>query len=128
MLFLDESEQHIRERNMKKLIPILVILAGAAALVFGFGFNTHTVHYDEAIKIEAPPVEQNPFGEFGPPPGESSIEAPPKAITVLEDRQTAEPESNLVLEVTRGGVTRLDDGSIKRTYVAGEGPPALCPT
>jgi hypothetical protein len=126
MLFLDETEPHIREHNMKKLIPIVVVVVGAAALIFGFGLNTHTVHYDEAIKIEAPPVEQNPFVEFGPP-GPSAA-PPPEPVTVLEDRQAVEPEYNVVLEVTRGGVARLDDGTIKRTYVAGEGPPALCPT
>jgi hypothetical protein len=112
---------------MKVVIPIVAIVVGAAALIFGFGFNTHTVHYDEAITIEAPPIEQNPFGEFGPPSVGPST-APPEAVTVLEDREAAEPEYNLVLEVTRGGVERLDDGTIKRTYVAGEGPPALCPT
>jgi len=107
---------------MKTLIPIVGALFGVAALIFGFAFHDHTVHFDEAIQIEAPPLEPDPFMPEPEEPPEAEV------ISVLEERQALEPEYRIVLEVSRGGVTRLADGTIKRTYVAGESPPALCPT
>lgn len=54
--------------------------------------------------------------ETAPPPPEKQI--------------THEPETAIVLEVTRGGVSRSLSGEIARTYsmAAGERPASLCPT
>lgn len=110
---------------MKKILIALVpILVGIGLLIWGVGFHSRTIYFDQEIEIEAPPLEDDPL--FGPPD-----EPPPEAsqkVAVLEERQATDPEHHLVLEVSRGGVQRLPDGKIKRTYIAGEDPPDLCPT
>lgn len=114
---------------MKVVLVIIPIVVGVALLIYGVGFHGRTVHFDEEVEIEAPPIEEDPFfGGVDEPPADPSPEAASETVTVLEERETVEPEHSLVLEVTRGGVERLADGRIKRTYIAGAGPPALCPT
>jgi hypothetical protein len=51
-----------------------------------------------------------------------------ETIEVYEDRSIAERESKLVIEATRGGVERLEDGRIARTYESSQAPPSQCPT
>jgi hypothetical protein len=110
---------------MKKAIILIVIAVGACTLVYGFAFHTLTVHFTEKVTVEIPAIVEDPFGEgFEEPPGAVRMET----IELDEERTVAEPEPNVVLEVTRGGVERLEDGRIARTYEAGEAPPSLCPT
>ncbi len=114
---------------MKILVVIIPLVVGVAFLIYGVGFHGRTVHFDKEVAIEAPPLEEDPFfGGAAGPPVEPSPEGASETVTVLEGRKTVEPEHALVLEVTRGGVVRLADGRIKRTYIAGAAPPALCPT
>ena len=60
----------------------------------------------------------------GPWPFEAPIMY--ERVTRLELVAHIEPEWVLVREVTIGGVARLENGELKRTY-SGQ-PPALCPT
>jgi hypothetical protein len=67
---------------------------------------------------------ENPFAGPAAPP------APPgmKFEKVTEDyvESITEPEWKIVYEVTFGGVARLANGHLKRTYTGD--PPSLCPT
>ena len=110
---------------MKKVIVIIVIAIGALALLYGFTSHTITVHFTEKVTVEVPALGDNPFGdEFEDPSGGARTET----IEVYEDRSIAEAEAKLVLEVTRGGVGRLEDGRIARTYESSQAPPSQCPT
>lgn len=110
---------------MKKLVAIIAVVLGIVFVVCGFAFHRRTVRFDEEVQVEAPPLELDPFA---PMPDEPPPDSSPETVPVLEERETVEPEHRLVLEASRGGVARLPDGTIKRTYIAGEGPPLLCPT
>ena len=110
---------------MKKVIAVIVIALGALALLYGFTSHTLTVHFTEKVMVEVPALGDNPFGDdYADLPGGARTET----IEVYEDRSIAEPESKLVLEATRGGVERLEDGRIARTYESSEAPPSQCPT
>lgn len=81
-------------------------------------------------------VEEDPFATQSEQPDEIPPEEPPwlpgpsdmmfERITRVELIARVEPEWVLVREVTFGGVTRLDNGQLKRTY-SGQ-PPGVCPT
>jgi hypothetical protein len=111
----------LRTKVSRLLAPILAVLIGVGALIFGLGFHSRTVSFDERIELEPPPVPIDPF--TGEPIG-----PPPEPVTITETREVNEPEARLVSEVTRGGVERREDGRIARTYTAGEEPPSQCPT
>jgi hypothetical protein len=98
---------------------------------------------EEARPFEPPALRQPPNEEGNPfaPPGvepqrenpfenRSAMPAPPgmKMQTVTEDYVESEdtPEWVIVREVTIGGVVRLANGHLKRTY-SGKSP-ALCPS
>jgi hypothetical protein len=78
--------------------------------------------------------EAEPLGGELPRDGLPSGGLPPlvppeplfQTITVVDLVPRDEPEWVIVKEVTYGGVTRLENGQLKRTY-SGQ-PPALCPT
>ena len=80
--------------------------------------------------------EENPFAASPEQPGEVPSEEPPwfpdpssmmfERVTQIELVAHTEPEWVLVREMTFGGVARLENGELKRTY-SGK-PPALCPT
>ncbi len=77
--------------------------------------------------------ERSPFAESEPA---EPLEAPPLPFlqsgpmsrTIFERELVSreEPEQVLVREVTFGGLTRLADGQLRRTYSGAS--PALCPT
>ena len=75
-------------------------------------------------------ADENPFEPAPPPAGSSAGPLPPglvsKKVTERVVLDESKPEWVLVRDVTFGGVARLDNGQLKRTY-SGK-PPALCPT
>jgi hypothetical protein len=110
---------------MRKAIVIIVIAIGACALIYGFASHTLTVHFTQKVAVEVPALPENTFGgETEGPPGDGRTET----IEVEEERTITEPEPSVVYEVTFGGVQRLDDGRIVRTYDPAQGPPPPCPT
>ena len=87
-------------------------------------FESRAKPATEEDPFATPPVAtgQSPSGLAPvPPPGTKLATVMEKYLEVLQ-----EPEWVLVREVTVGGVTRLANGELKRTY-SGK-PPALCPT
>ena len=91
-------------------------------LIYGAVFHVQTVHFDEEVVLDAPPMEQDPFA----PIVEDPVLPPPE--TILVENTAVEPEHRLVLEVSRGGVVRGLSGKIRRTYLGDIAPPDLCPT
>lgn len=81
-----------------------------------------------ASGASTPGGEENPFEAADNTPS-PPLGMPPMRFQKInepyEDEQL-EPESVIVREVTFGGVVRLANGQLKRTY-SGQ-PPALCPT
>jgi hypothetical protein len=103
-----------------------------------FGMNETPVAPPAAA---APPEDANPFGgQSGEADrqkdGENPFETPPPlpsppGVTFKKVTETfleANPESEwaIVSDITVGGVTRLDNGQLKRTY-SGKSP-SLCPS
>ena len=128
------------------VIPIVLVACGLGSLVYGIARHSATVHAEKETEVSIPvpgpfgPGEpfESPPGPFGserspfesPPPGQPFPFGPPgivfqkviEKIPIVQD----EPEWVIVREVTFGGITRLANGQLKRTY-SGQ-PPALCPT
>lgn len=112
------------------LLPLLLLAAGVASLVYGFGYHTRAViteqQVEEKITIPAPELAMPVPGEL---PGMAPPFPPPPMVryekrTVRSSK--AEPESQLVFEVSIGGIALLESGELKRTY-AGKAP-SLCPS
>lgn len=85
----------------------------------------------------ASPDDIDPFGGGNQPPGmENPFEQPAarqpapsmkfETVTEAYVEASEEPEWAIVHEVTVGGVVRLANGRLKRTYTGK--PPSLCPT
>jgi hypothetical protein len=117
-------------------VPILLVLAAVSLLVYGAAFNRHQVIAEEEFTpppppplppfINQPPRPGQPRDPFGaPPPFMNQPPRPPSKPEKVE-RTILERESKLVLEATRGGVERMEDGRIWRTYMGA--PPSGCPT
>lgn len=113
--------------------PIVLLLAGAALIVVGATHHdTKVVYEDTYIPPPPPPPPEPPPGLRGPggfgprmpfmPPEPPA--PPPEPVLVF--RTIIMPERQIILEATRGGVVRLADGRIKRTYSGA--PPSGCPT
>jgi len=84
----------------------------------GLGLSGAMERYEEQPPLFPP----DPFG----PPG--ALGGPPAYIEEEETERIFqdEPEWKLIREVSVGGVTRLANGELKRTY-SGQ-PPSVCPT
>ena len=128
------------------LAMVVLLLGGAGSLLYGSLFHAVMVEEDKQREISIavptmPGFEEMPFEPrgFAPPgpegwtPDGGPMENPPmppgiRMETVVEEyvETQEEPEWTIVWEVTIGGVTRLANGRLKRTY-SGK-PPALCPT
>jgi len=123
------------------LLPAVLVLAGAAALVYGFGFHEVAVQ----PKPEPPKAEDEAPPTGVPPEVLPADEEPPFSPDVLfgggsaeVPDLTAQPEpppeptlfreSRVVKEVTIGGLERLPSGAIVQTYGPNEAPPTMCPT
>jgi len=118
------NEQPARAGVIARAIPFIIVLVGIGLLLGGYLFHKRTVYLDVEEVREAPtPVTEDAGDEWSGTPGL----AQPAQEKIIVERSRLERESHLVLEITRGGVTRLASGKIKRTYM-GDEPPALCPT
>ena len=115
---------------IRRGLPIVLGLAAVSLLVYGAAISRHDVLSEETITPSPPPempfMAPGPGGPDGPmPPFMRPPPRPPaKPIQVL--RTISEPEHKLVLEATRGGLVRMADGRLKRTYSGA--PPSGCPT
>jgi hypothetical protein len=96
----------------------LLVLGGAVCLVYGAARHQREVLVDQ--KIELPPgvATQAPGAPFWAPQG------PPAETTRTVGIGLSEPA--MVRDITVGGLVRLEDGELKRTYT-GEAP-TLCPS
>ena len=106
---------------MRRILPLPLLLAGIALLVYGAAF--HIIPVFPKQEANAPPPAQplpmiSPFGSFG-----ALAPSQPSAPTI---QPVQEPESKIVREVTVGGVARSADGKIERTYTGQ--PLSQCPT
>ncbi len=111
-----ESEQ-VRPRIARRLVPIVLLLAGAGAVVAGGWFHSQPVLAQIESKAPAGAMQQPPWMPQSPAPAAGQYVA-----TWL--RQT---EPQLVREVTVGGVRLTGGGQVHRTYKGLE-IPLLCPT
>lgn len=118
------------------LLPVLLLAAGAGALVYGHASREVPVWTIEMVEKEEIILERPPAPMWdGPsgPGGRRSLPPPPPrpkkvTVTVEEDREVPYREPRLTREVTVGGIARLEDGRLKLTYGPGDRGPALCPT
>ncbi len=93
--------------NKRLIFSLLLIPAAAAALVYGIVFHSTTILAQRIDEVE-----------------DDSPDA--TAQQVVEPISLDLREPAIILDVTVGGLVRLDSGSIKRTY-SGK-PPSACPT
>jgi hypothetical protein len=116
------------------VLPVLLIVAGAAAVIYGVKY--HSTQVFEETEVEKSVMVPAPFPAF-PPPGQFSPlgegapfpDGPPmvsKRVTFRAQYSKAQFEPALVREVTFGGVTLRESGDLWRTYTGT--PPSLCPT
>ena len=102
-----------------RLWPVaLLVSAGIGLVVYGAAFHTQDVLVEQDLPAELVPPELPGF------PGEQfpAMPAPPKTFTA----PLAHSGPDLVREITYGGIARLEDGTLKRTYTGD--PPSGCPT
>ena len=118
----------------RRIVPPIILVSGGTILFAG-GWALHSVPVLIETEVTEPPRPQVPQPTsplFGPRPWPGArpprtmqpARLPPQKYKVLIS--VDEPERRLVKDVTVGGLSREDDGRIRRTY-SGEGP-ALCPT
>lgn len=120
--------------------PVLLAILGIGLLIAGSRRGI-PVLADEAVEVEklmAPPrPPEPPFrgppgpGGAGPRPPFMAPPPPPMErvlVTEIQTREQHKPESQVLRDVTVGGIERLADGRLKMTYKLGEKGPALCPT
>ncbi|MFZ5831871.1 MAG: hypothetical protein ACOY3P_17430 [Planctomycetota bacterium] len=120
----------------RAIVPVLLLAGGIALMAFGSLWNSVPVveEREEEKTIEVPqPFSPPPFAPpgMGPGgPGPSFMPPPPppirKTVKVLLRTTTDTREPQLVREITFGGVIRLANGELKRTYTGHA--PSLCPT
>jgi hypothetical protein len=106
---------------LRAIIPFVLLVAGAASIAAGVKF--HAVEVLAQIEQKSPAA---PDSAGGPRPfwmqrGPGPDERPTYIATWL-----SQTEPRLIKEVTVGGVTLTEDGTIRRTY-SGD-MPSLCPT
>ena len=111
--------RHSARPAAARLWPVaLLVLAGIALVVYGAAFHTRDVLVEQDLppELASPELPGLPGAQF---PGAPAL---PKTFVA----PVAHSGPDLVREITYGGVTRLEDGSLKRTYT-GEAP-SSCPT
>jgi hypothetical protein len=115
---------------IRRGLPILLAVASVALLAHGALFSRHPVTVEEEITPPAPPIEPPPPFMNRRPDGVQPpfMRPPPRppAKPIKIEKTVFELEKNLVLEATRGGVERMADGRLRRTYSGA--PPSGCPT
>jgi hypothetical protein len=138
---------------LRSILPMIVLLAGIAAVVYGAVYHSQPVTEEQEIEIEiapppgfggppgfGPPMDDG-FGPpmddgFGPPmdggfgdPSMGGMMPPPPFLDKIKETVVItepETEASLMREVSIGGVTLLAEGILRRTY-SGD-PPLLCPS
>ena len=129
-------------RMLRAAVPVFIVAGGIALLLHGARASSVQVTEmrEEQRTIEvrqlAPPPPTPPptgfsslFGLRQPPPPAPLPPAPPpirKTVTIEVPTPVETREPELVREVTVGGVIRLANGELKRTYTGHA--PSLCPT
>ena len=124
---------------VRRFLPLLLALGGVAAGVafigYGYAFHTATVLVEgEAPAAEPPPPDAQPPAppEEPPPPSWMAAPQPPRPVEPPPPppppaKQPVElGEWDLVRDATVGGIKRMADGQLARTYVGGPGK--ACPT
>jgi hypothetical protein len=119
--------------HVKRLFAVIVLLtAGAASLLYGSLCHRVKVEVEKQREISiAVPALPGLEGMTFSRPGYAGPEGMPSGVKMEKATENyveveEEPEWTIVRETTIGGVTRLANGRLKRTY-SGK-PPALCPT
>jgi hypothetical protein len=125
---------------VKRIVTLILLLAaGAGSLLYGSLFHQMTVEEEKEREISiaiAIPTMPGPggmsFDQPGMPPGDDPMQMPMVSDVMMETviekyvESQKEPEWIIVYESTFGGIARLANSQLKRTY-SGK-PPALCPT
>lgn len=117
----EDRRSRLQRTGGRRLPTLLLILVGVACLSYGYGFHVVPVAEfsgewsEEDLKTLEGETEA---GEWVI--GEGDVEA-----DVSEKTQVI-GESQLCLEVSRGGVEVDDEGVLRKTY--GGKPPQACPT
>lgn len=130
------SRPAMTRRLPRILLPVLLLVAGVCALVYGAGVRSVPILAEVMVEKEETIYERPSVpwqGNRGPgQPGPMLPPPPPRPRKVkkqvAQEQIQATGEPRIIREVTVGGLARLQDGRIRLTYRAGEDGPALCPT
>jgi hypothetical protein len=120
----------------RAVAPLLLIVAGVVAMIYGAAFHEVTVLEDRErekteMVLEPSAPEPSPFPGMDP---NGMQFAPPKLKKKTTKYKTVEPtvatEPELVRYATIDGIILTDKHELKLRYSPGSGekPPALCPT
>jgi hypothetical protein len=113
----------------RAVFPLLFILAGVAAIIYGAKFHFVPVLEDKQhdSTVMVPDIfspDSSPFPGMDEPGGPPKFKK--KTITVTSEESVAVAEPDLIHDATIGGIAPNAKGELKRTY-SGK-PPSLCPT
>jgi hypothetical protein len=119
----------------RAVLPLLLAIAGIAALVAGVGYHKIPVLVEKetTTTIDEQPMPLPGMLPGEPPPPDAPPMPPPikRTITNIDLVPLTISEPELIRDVSVGGVVRETSGEyagkLKRTY-SGEAGPALCPT
>jgi hypothetical protein len=114
--YAEQEGLDMRAARLRAIVPILLLLAGAGSIAIGVKFHATAVLAQ--VEQKAPVTEQPSWFRHGSAGGD----AKQYVATWLQ-----EAESQLIKEVTVGGVTLVEGGEVHRTY-KGLDMPSLCPT
>ena len=107
-------------RGLRVTLTVLAVVAAAGLIAYGVLVHSTTVLVEGAPAEPPPPVVSSDLPPGLPPPFVPPGPSEPEIVEL----ELSEPE--ITLDVTVGGLERLEDGRIVRTY-SGEAPEA-CPT
>jgi hypothetical protein len=138
MPFSDFGKEPLMRSILRRAaVPVLLLIAGLAAVVCGAKFHSAQVWEERetettiAVPEAFPPGfgEAAPFGRSPWFPGADAFGGPPaqKAVVKRKVQRSVEvSEPALMREASIGGVALTASGELKRTY-SGKAP-SLCPT
>ncbi len=102
---------------LRRLLPFLLAMAGVACIVYGYALRRATVLVERPQP--APPAAPDDPTMPSPP----DVPAPPLPPA---KEPVAVTEGEMVRDATVGGIVRLPDGQLARTYTGS--PAQACPT